>query len=92
MKDKDGDPLAVFHNILNRCEEYLSQLLIVQTASDVRQIETHTAEPLISDPSPLEVEIGIVYLKSYKSSGSDQIPLEVIEAGGKTLRFGSIIH
>jgi hypothetical protein len=35
--------------------------------------------------SRLEVEIAIVKLKKYKSPGSDQIPAELIQAGGKTL-------
>jgi hypothetical protein len=42
-------------------------------------------DPLVPDPSPFEVEIAIVKLKSYKSPGSDQIPAELIEAGGETL-------
>jgi hypothetical protein len=32
--------------------------------SDVRQIEIHTAEPLVPDPSPFEVEIAAANLKS----------------------------
>jgi hypothetical protein len=38
---------------------YFSQLLIVHRVSDVRQIEIHTAEPLVPDPSPFEVENAI---------------------------------
>jgi hypothetical protein len=41
--------------------------------SNVRQIEIHTAEPLVPDPNPSEVEIVIANLKKYKSPGSDQI-------------------
>jgi hypothetical protein len=44
----------------------------------------------VSDPSLFEVEIAIAKLKRYKSSGSDQIPAELIQAGGETLR--SEIH
>jgi hypothetical protein len=36
--------------------------------SDVRQIEIHTAEPLVPGPSRLEVEIAIAKLKRYKSA------------------------
>jgi hypothetical protein len=57
---------------------------------DVRQIEIQTAEPLVPDPSPFDVEIAIVKLKRYKSPGSDKIPAELIQAGGETLR--SKIH
>jgi hypothetical protein len=53
--------------------------------SDVRQIDIHTAEPLVADPSPCEAEIAIAKFKRYKSPGSDQIPAEPIQAGGETL-------
>jgi hypothetical protein len=52
--------------------------------SGVRQIEIHAAKPLVSEPSPVWVEIGIVKLKNYKSSGSDQILAELFQAGGET--------
>jgi hypothetical protein len=53
-------------------EELLSQLLNVHNVSDVRQIEVHTAELLVSSPSRLEVEIAIAKLKKYESPGTDQ--------------------
>jgi hypothetical protein len=55
-------------------------------ASDVRQIEIHTAEPLVPDPSLLEVEIGTAKLKRYKSPGNDQILAEFIQTRGEILR------
>jgi hypothetical protein len=58
--------------------------------SDVRQIEIYTADPTVPDPSPFEAEIAITKLERYKSPGSNQIPAEVIQAGGETLR--SKIH
>jgi hypothetical protein len=64
--------------------------LNVHRFSDLRHIEIHTAEPLVPDPSLFEVEIDIAKLKGYKSPGSDQIPAELIQAGGETLR--SEIH
>jgi hypothetical protein len=48
-------------------------------------MEIQTAEPLLPDPSPCEVEIAIANLKRYKSSGSDQIPAELIRAGGEMI-------
>jgi hypothetical protein len=45
----------------------------------------HTAEPLIPKPSALEVELAIKKLKTYKSSEIDQIPAEIIKAGGRTI-------
>jgi hypothetical protein len=52
--------------------------LNVHRASDVKQIEILTAEPLEPDPSPFEFEIATAKLKRYKSPGSDQIPVELI--------------
>jgi hypothetical protein len=56
----------------------------MHNVSDFRQIEVHTAEPLVSGPSRLEVEIAIEQLvKKYKSLGSDEILAELIQAGGE---------
>jgi hypothetical protein len=86
VKDENGDLFADSHNILNSWKNSFYQLLNVHRVSDVRQIEIHTAEPLV----PFEVEIAIAKLKKYKSSGSDQIPAELIQAVGEIL--GSEIH
>jgi hypothetical protein len=59
--------------------------LNVHRVSDVRQIEIHTAEPLVS-VSPIDDEIAIAKLKMYKSPGTDEIPAEMIQAGGEILR------
>jgi hypothetical protein len=55
------------NTIVNRWKSYFSQLLNVHDISDVRQIEVHTAEPLVPGPSHLEIEISIAKLKEYKS-------------------------
>jgi hypothetical protein len=70
---------------LNRWKKYFSQLLNVHRVTDVRQIEIYKAGPLVSKASPFEVEIAIAKLEKYKSPGSKQIPVELIQAGGKTL-------
>jgi len=36
-------------------------------------------------PSAFEVELATAKLKSHKSPGIDQIPAELIEAGGRTI-------
>jgi hypothetical protein len=56
VKDENGDLLADSHNILKKWKNYLSQLLNIYNISDYRQIEVHTAEPLVPSPSHLEVE------------------------------------
>jgi hypothetical protein len=48
-------------------------------------MDIHTAEPLVPEPSLVEVEIAIGKLRSYKSPGTGQIPAECIKAGGETL-------
>jgi hypothetical protein len=70
-------------HILNRWKNYFSLLLNVHRVSDVRQIEIHRAEPLVPDSSPFEVEIATAKLNRYKSPGNDQIPAELIHAGGR---------
>jgi hypothetical protein len=90
VKDQNGDLLVDSHNILNRWKNYFSQLLNVHNVSGVRQIEVHMTEPLVPGPSRLGVEIGIAKFKKYKSPGSDQIPAELIQAGGEMLL--SAIH
>ena len=50
----------------------------VHGVSDVTQAKIHTAEPLVPEPSALEVELAIEKLKSHKSPGSDQLPAELI--------------
>jgi hypothetical protein len=54
------------------------------------QTEIHTAEPVVPEPSAAEVEVAVIKTKRYKSPGSEQIPAELIQAGGKTLH--SEIH
>jgi hypothetical protein len=62
-KDENGNLIADFHNILNRWKNYYSQLLNVHKVSNVKLLEiVHTAEPLVPDPSPFEVEIGVAKL------------------------------
>jgi len=53
-------------------------VLNIQGASDVRQTEIHTAEPLWPEPSASEFELAIAKLKSNKSPGIDQIPAELV--------------
>jgi hypothetical protein len=61
--------------------------LNVRRVSVVKQIEIHTGEPLVPYHYPFEVEIAIAKLKRYKSPGSDQIPADLIQAGGETLHY-----
>jgi hypothetical protein len=55
VKDENGDLLADSQDIFNRWKNYFSRLLNVHRVSDVKQIEIHTVEPLVPDPSPFEL-------------------------------------
>jgi hypothetical protein len=90
VKDKRGNLLADHHKILNRWKNYFSQMLIVYRVDGVRQTEMHTAKPFVPHPSASEIEAAIGNRKRYKSPGVDQIPAELIQAGGETLH--SEIH
>jgi hypothetical protein len=85
VKDESGDLLVDTHNILNRWKNYFSRLLNVHSVSDVRQIEVHTAEPLVPGRSRVEVEMAISKLEKDKLPGSDEISAELIQAGGEIL-------
>jgi hypothetical protein len=55
--------------------------------NDVGQTEIHTEEPQVPAPSAFEVEMTTEKLKSHKSPGTDQIPAELFDAGGRKNRF-----
>ena len=86
VKDEKGDLVADSHSIMARWRNYFSQILNVHGVNDVKQAEIHTAEPLVSEQSSLEVELAIEKRKSHTSPGIDQIPAELIKAGGSTIR------
>ena len=90
VKDEKGDLVADSHSIVARWRNYFSQLFNVHGVKDVGQAEIHTAEPLVPEPSASEVELAIDKLKSHKSPGIDQIPAEMIKAGGRTICLGFI--
>ena len=85
VKDEKGDIVADSHSIVGRWRNYFSQLFNVHGVKDVGQAETHTAEPLVPEPSAFDVELAIGKLKSHKSPGIDEIPAELIKAGGGTI-------
>jgi hypothetical protein len=48
-------------------------------------MDIHMAEPLVQEPSLVEMEIAIGKFRSYKSPGTDQILAKLIKAGSETL-------
>ena len=85
VKDEKGELVADPHSIMARRRKYFWQLLNVHEDNDVRQAEIHTVEPLVPEPRAFEVELAIGKLKNHKSPGIDQIPAELIKAGGRTI-------
>jgi hypothetical protein len=52
--------------------------LDIHRVSEVRQIEIHTAELLVLDPTPLEVEICYCKVEKVQSSRSNQLMADLI--------------
>jgi hypothetical protein len=84
-KDENGNLLADPQNVSNRWNNFFSQVLNIHGVHNVRQMDIHTTEPLVPEPSLVEVEIAIGKLKSYKYPGTNQIMTELIKAGCETL-------
>jgi hypothetical protein len=74
-------------SILVRWRKYFSQLLNVHGINDARQTEKHTSVTIVPEASVFEVELTIEMLISQKSSGIDQMPAYLIEAGGRTICY-----
>jgi len=86
VKDEKDDLVVDSHSILARWRNSFAQPLNVHGVNEIGQAETHTAEPLVPETSVFEVELDIENLKNHKSPGIDQIPAELIKAGGSTIR------
>jgi hypothetical protein len=85
IKDENGNLLADHPSVLNMWKNFLNQVLNVHGVHNVRQMDIHMAEPLVSKPSLVEVEVALGKLGSYKSPGTGQILAKLIKAGGGTL-------
>jgi hypothetical protein len=62
-QDEKGDLVADCHSNLTAWRNYVYQLLNIHGDTDVRQIEIHTAQPLVPEPSAFEVEMATEQLK-----------------------------
>jgi hypothetical protein len=83
----------VYSNVLalvSRCIIFILASFLIFTAF----WDSTSNQPFLilgcAEPSSSEVEIAIEKLKRYKSPGIDQIPAELLQAGGNTIR--SEIH
>jgi hypothetical protein len=57
MKHENGNLLADPQSVLNGWKNFFNQVLNVQEVHDVRQMDIHTAKPLVPEPSHVQVEI-----------------------------------
>jgi len=80
VKDEKGDLITDSHRTLARWRNHFSQPYSVHGVSDGRQAEIHTRQPLVTEPSALEVDMAIKKLKRHKSPSTDQILAELIQA------------
>lgn len=78
VTDENGYLLADSYSICNRQKNFFNQMLNVYRVCDITQIDTHTAEPLVPDPSLVELETATEEFKKDKSLGTDQIWAKLI--------------
>jgi hypothetical protein len=77
--------VADCYSILARRRHRFSRLFNAHGVSDGRKTEICTAEPLLPDLSTFAVGLALGKLKRHKSPGVDQIPAELIKAGGRKI-------
>ena len=90
VRDEKDNLFTDYHSILTRWRNHFCQLFSVHWVSGVRLTEIHTAKPILREPSAYEVAMATEKLNRHKTPGIDQIPAELIKAGGGTIR--SEIH
>jgi hypothetical protein len=91
VKDEKGDLVTDSQSILVKWRNHFSQLLKVHGISDVRQRETHTAEPLLPEPGVSDFEMATENLKKHRPPGIEQIPTQLIQTGVEKFILRSII-
>ena len=84
VQDRSGKCLTEERQILNRWTEYCSKLYNHKASGDplvlnCTQTDTEDDHPILRR----EVEAAVQSLKKGKSAGVDNIPAELVQAGGK---------
>ena len=86
IQDKSGKCLTEEKEILSRWTEYCSELYNYESCGDNTVLDC--IQPPEEDLQPIlreEVEIALASLKKGKSAGVDNIPAELVQAGGETM-------
>ena len=84
IQDKDGKCLTEEQDILKRWSEYCSELYNYRATGDPEVLNV----PPANDNYPIlceEVEAAVKSLKKGKSAGADNVPAELVQAGGETM-------
>ena len=85
-QDKSGKCLTEENEILNRLTEYCSDLYNYETEGDPTVLECPQVQGAEHHPILLEeVETAVKALKMGKSVGVDNIPAELVQAGGEAM-------
>jgi 2-oxoglutarate dehydrogenase complex dehydrogenase (E1) component-like enzyme len=85
IKDQIDNLLADPQSVSNKWKNFFNQVLNIHGVHDVRKMDKHTVQPLVLEPSLVEVKVATGKLKSYKSSGTEYILAKLIKAGGEIL-------
>ena len=86
IQDKAGKCLREEQDILKRWTEYCSDLYTHTTTGDLKVLDV--PPPVNNDSYPIlreEVEAAVKSLKKGKSAGVDNIPSELVQAGGEAM-------
>ena len=86
IQDKSGKCLTEEKEILSRWTEYCSELYNYESCRDNAVLDC--SQPPEEDLQPIlreEVEIAVALLKRGKTAGVDNIPAELVQAGGETM-------
>ena len=86
IQDKSGKCLTEENEILSRWTEYCSEMNNYESCGDnavldCSQPQEVNLQPILRE----EVEIAVATLKKGKSSGVENIPAELVQAGGETM-------
>ena len=85
IQDKSGKCLTEEKEILSRWTEYCSELYNYESCGDNAVLDCsqppEDLQPILRE----KVEIAVTSLKKGKSAGVDNIPAELVQAGGKTM-------
>jgi hypothetical protein len=87
VRNEKDDFVTDFDSTLARWRQHFSQHFNVHVHAviDFRQTQTHTAEILVPEPSAYEVELSIEKEKCHKLQGIEQMPVQLIKAGRRTI-------